>query len=129
ESTPHDSIVNYAARPSLDTRHPPLDTLLDPLPAFGREDRQLVGHVLRFADRSDHGHAGGGLELLVHAFARVAAPTLDEGIAGKEAAMELFQVVLVEPALGSAVEIGRVIEHEAGTVRVAEVLEIGDLHL
>src|SRR4051812_33307967 len=104
-------------------------TLLYPAATLAREDGQLVRHVHRFADRADHGDAGDRLPFLAHLLAGVAAPALDEGILGEDAALERLHVVLVEPALRGAVQIARVVEHPAGAVRMAEVLEVRDLHL
>ena len=51
--------------------------LLNPLAAFGNEDRQFFHHELCFADRPNHVDTGRGIPFFGHFFASVAAPALD----------------------------------------------------
>ena len=84
--------------------------------------------IIRFANRSHHSLAGRALPFLAHALGGVAAPALDEGIAGENIAVDAGEIVLVQPALGPAIDLIAVIKHPAGPVGVSVVFEIRNLH-
>ena len=44
-------------------------------------------------------------------------------------AIDFRQIAVVKPGFTGAIDVVAVIEHETSAVRVAEILEIGDLHL
>ena len=58
----------------------------------------------------------------------MAAPALNEGIAGENIAVDAAEFVFVQPALGPAIDLIAVIKHPAGPVGVSVVFKIGNLH-
>src|SRR5450432_3616540 len=87
-----------------------------------------AARVGRLSDRADHFHAGGIVELLAHALARVAAPALHVGLWRPDAPAQAGQFILLHPGLGATVHLVAVIEHETRAVRVAEKFEPDNLH-
>ena len=94
----------------------------------GGGDGEFFGEILAFSGEAPHGGAGGGTPFLAHAFAGVAAPAPHEGVAGEKAVVDFFKFVFVEPAFAAAINHVRVVEHEAGFVAVAEILEVVDFY-
>src|SRR6266516_408072 len=99
--------------------------LIDPLAAFGNENRQFFHHELRFPKGADHVCAGGTIPFLRRALAGMAAPTLDVGVTREIAPLDLGQLVLVQPRFACAVDVVAVSEHETGPIRVSEKFKIG----
>src|ERR687889_549861 len=57
------------------------------------------------------------------------APALDVSASRKGTAIDLFQIVFVQPRFARAVDVVAVIEHETRPVRVPEKFEIHNLYL
>lgn len=90
--------------------------LIDPLAILRSEDGQFVIHKLRFANRANHVCPGRAPPFLRHLLAGVTAPALDVSTAGENPAMDLAEIVFVQPRLRGAVEVAAVIKHETGSV-------------
>ena len=103
--------------------------LVRPLPARRGDDRQFIRHVLRFADDSPHAQTGRIAPFLRHHFAGVTAPAPHRRVAGKDAAIDLRELTLMQERFRRAVDVAAVVEHETGFVRVSEIFQKGDLHL
>ena len=71
--------------------------LIDPLAAFGNEDRQFFHHELRLADGADHVGAGRGVPFLRHFFASVTTPAFNVGVPGENMPINFRQVAIVKP--------------------------------
>src|SRR5437016_206740 len=78
-------------------RNPRFRKSVGPLAVRRAENRQFFHHELRFADRTDHTGAGGGVPFLRHALTGVTAPTFDIRVSRKHPAIYLPQLVLVKP--------------------------------
>ncbi len=89
--------------------------------------RSVTVRVICGANGAYHALTGGFAPESTHAFTGVTAPTLDKGMGGKISAIDLSELSFVKPCLGAAVNLIAVVEHEAGTVGVTEVFQIGNL--
>ena len=93
---------------------------------LGVPSRVIASGVVGGSDGADHPLAGGLAPQGAHALSGVAAPALDESPRGKSGTIDQVEFRLVEPCLGGAVDLVAVVEHEAGSVGVSEVLEVCD---
>ena len=80
------------------------------------EDRQFFHHELRLADGANHVGPRRDIPLPRHTFAGVAAPAFDVSATRERTAIDLFQIVFVQPGFARAIDVIAVIEHEAGPV-------------
>ena len=103
--------------------------LVNPPAILGTEDRQFFHHELGLANGANHVGAGRCVPFLGHALAGMAAPALDVSAAREGTAIDLFQIVFVQPGFTRAIDVVAVIEHETSSVRMPEIFKIDDLHL
>ena len=78
--------------------------------------RIITSGVVGGADRPDHALARRFPPEGTHAFTGVAAPALDEGMGGKNPAVDLLKLGFMQACLGTAVDLVAIVEHETGTV-------------
>src|SRR6266550_1536055 len=119
----------HAATCSIANRKSAIQKLIHPSAVLRSEDWQFFHHELGLADRANHVCPSRGVPFLRHALAGVAAPALDVSTAREGTAIDLFQIVFVQPGFTSAIDVVAVIEHETSAVRMPEKFEIDDLHL
>src|SRR5206468_11442331 len=93
-----------------------IGNLVNPLAAFGNEDRQFFHHELGFAKRANHVCASGRAPFLRHLLAGVAAPALDVSVACKNTTIDFCRVVFVQPGFTSAIDVVAVVKHETRAV-------------
>src|SRR5436305_1035160 len=99
-----------------------------PPAALRNEDRQLFIHELSFTERAPHMHAGCFPPVDAHLFTCVTAPALHERVTRKHPTIDFVELRFMQPRFGGAVDYVAVVEHEAGSIRMTEVLEPGDFH-
>src|SRR5215831_3862030 len=119
-------VTRVKERPGFQSQ---ISNSVNPPAAVRDEDRQFFHHELGLADGADHMGAGRCEPFLRHALTGVAAPTLATSAPREGMATDLFQIVFMQPRLTSAINIVAVIEHEAGAIRVTEILKTGNLYL
>src|SRR5260370_4622589 len=84
----------------------------------------LAVGIVDLAYCSDHRNTSRSAEFLAHAFAGVASPALHVSTGGKYAAVQLCQLVLMQPRFRAAAHLIRIIKHEGVLIRMTEILEI-----
>src|ERR1051325_7275645 len=90
---------------------------INPSSPFRNEDRQFFHHELGLAKGPNHMRSSRGVPFFRHALAGVAAPALGVSATGEGMAIDLLQIILVQPRFTRAVDVVAVIEHETRAVR------------